>query len=87
MERIKATGGDEDGKMEAMLRRKFSRLLERFGLDHLIDDGNQVKDNKAGHGDKRLDELWESVQTEGVFAFINVNYIDQNGIEPGCGLV
>lgn len=63
---LKANGGDEDGEMEAMLRRKFSCLLERFGLDHLVDDGNEIKDNTAGHGDKRLNELWESVQKEGL---------------------
>ena len=63
---LKASGGDEDGEMEAMLRRKFSRVLEQFGLDTYVkEEGN---DNTAGHGiyaDKRLDELWESAKTQG----------------------
>ena len=66
---MKASGGDEDGEMEATLRRKFSRLLEQFGLDkHVSEEGNVIKDNTAGHGmaaDKRLDELWESAQKQG----------------------
>lgn len=66
---LKASGGDEDGEMEAMLRQKFSRVLEQFGLDTYVkEEGNEIKDNTAGHGiyaDKRLDELWESAKTQG----------------------
>ena len=66
---LKASGGDEDGEMEAELRRKFTRLLEQFGLDkHGIGENNEIKDNTAGRGiyaDKRLDELWESVRKQG----------------------
>ena len=70
---LKASGGDEDGEMEATLRRKFSRVLEQFGLEEHLnsvsEDENKIKDNRAGHGsysDKRLDELWESVQNQGL---------------------
>ena len=63
---LKTSGGDDDGEMEAMLRLKFSRILEQFGLeDHVKDEGNEIKDNRAGAGvfsDKRLSELWESAK-------------------------
>ncbi|XP_029191977.1 alpha-2-macroglobulin receptor-associated protein-like [Acropora millepora] len=63
---LKTSGGDDDGEMEAMLRLKFSRILEQFGLeDHFKDEGNEIKDNRAGAGvfsDKRLSELWESAK-------------------------
>ena len=66
---LKASGGDEDGEMEAKLRRKFTRLLEQFGLDkHGTGENNEIKDNTAGRGiyaDKHLDELWESVRKQG----------------------
>ena len=67
---IKGKGGDEDGEKEAMIRRKFSQVLERYGFEsYLTDDvdkGNEiVDDSAAGHsvfGDKRLSELWEFAQ-------------------------
>lgn len=68
---LKTSGGDDDGEMEAMLRLKFSRILEQFGLeDHFKDEGNEIKNNRAGPGvfsDKRLSELWESAQGLRVF--------------------
>lgn len=74
---LKAKGGDEDGEMEAMLRQKFSRVLEQFGLEkHLntAEEGaNEINDNKAGagmFGDRRLSELWESVQTQGMLLLL-----------------
>ena len=68
---VKAYGGDEDGEMEATLRRKFYRILEQFGLEkHFdgVDEGNEIRDNKASRGvfdDKRLSELWESAKKHG----------------------
>lgn len=80
---LKASGGDEDGEMEATLRRKFSRVLEQFGLEEHLnsvsEDGNKIKDNRAGHGsysDKRLDELWESVQNQGTFSPEELNDLE-----------
>lgn len=70
---LKANGGDEDGEMEATLRRKFYRILEQFGLEKhydRADDGNEIRDNTAGRGvfgDKRLSELWESAKKQGKF--------------------
>jgi len=70
---LKAKGGDQDGEMEAMIRQKFARILEQFGLEkHLdaTDHGvNEINDNKAGNGmfgDRRLSELWESVEKQGL---------------------
>ncbi|KAL9978725.1 hypothetical protein ACROYT_G016280 [Oculina patagonica] len=72
---LKARGGDEDGEMEAMIRHKFSRVLEQFGLekhlDTMEDTANEINDNKAGtgmFGDRRLSELWESVEKQGKFS-------------------
>lgn len=77
---MKASGGDQDGEMEATLRRKFSRLLEQFGLDkHVSEEGNVIKDNTAGHGmaaDKRLDQLWESAQKQGKFSPEELNDLE-----------
>lgn len=74
---LKARGGDEDGEMEAMLRQKFSRVLEQFGLekhlDTMGDAANEINNNRAGagmFGDKRLSELWESVQKQGLWLFV-----------------
>lgn len=68
---VKASGGDEDGEMESMLRMKFSRVLQQFHLeDHFDDKGNDIKDKRAGiegqgvFNDKRLSELWESAQAK-----------------------
>lgn len=78
---LKASGADEDGEMEATLRRKFAHILEQFGLDkHISGEGNEIKDNTAGRGmysDKRLDELWETVQKQGscLLAFLLVIWI------------
>lgn len=67
---LKANGGDKDGEMEAMIRRKFNLLLEEFGLEKHLDagEGDKFVDNVAGHGvfgDKRLNDLWDSVQKQG----------------------
>ena len=70
---LKARGGDEDGEMEAMIRQKFARILEQFGLEKHLDSTdrgvNEINDNKAGNGmfgDRRLSELWESVEKQGL---------------------
>ena len=70
---LKAKGGDEDGEMEAMIRQKFARILEQFGLEKHLDPTtvgvNEINDNKAGDGmfgDRRLSELWESVEKQGL---------------------
>ena len=70
---LKARGGDEDGEMEAMIRQKFARILEQFGLEKHLDatdrSVNEINDNKAGNGmfgDRRLSELWESVEKQGL---------------------
>ena len=71
---LKAKGGDQDGEMEAMIRQKFARILEQFGLEKHLDttdnDINEINDNKAGNGmfgDRRLSELWESVEKQGLY--------------------
>lgn len=76
---LKAKGGDQDGEMEAMIRQKFARVLEQFGLEKHLDatnDGaNEINDNKAGHGmfgDRRLSELWESVQKQGLCLLVSL---------------
>lgn len=70
---LKAKGGDQDGEMEAMIRQKFARILEQFGLEKHLDATdrgvNEINDNKAGNGmfgDRRLSELWESVEKQGL---------------------
>ena len=70
---LKAKGGDEDGEMEAMIRQKFARIMEQFGLEKHLDatdrDVNEINDNKARNGmfgDRRLSELWESVEKQGL---------------------
>lgn len=72
---LKAKGGDQDGEMEAMIRQKFARILEQFGLEKHLDATdrgvNEINDNKAGNGmfgDRRLSELWESVEKQGKFS-------------------
>lgn len=81
---LKTNGGDEDGEMEAMLRRKFYRILEQFGLEKhfdTMDEGKEIRDNRAGHGvfgDKRLNDLWESAQKQGLcllVLLITVNFM------------
>lgn len=74
---LKAKGGDQDGEMEAMIRQKFARILEQFGLEKHLDATdrgvNEINDNKAGNGmfgDRRLSELWESVEKQGLCLFV-----------------
>jgi len=76
---LKAKGGDEDGEMEAMIRQKFARILEQFGLEKHLDPtdrgGNEINDNKAGNGmfgDRRLSELWESVEKQGLYLLVSL---------------
>lgn len=74
---LKVKGGDQDGEMEAMIRQKFARILEQFGLEKHLDttdnDINEINDNKAGNGmfgDRRLSELWESVEKQGLYLLV-----------------
>ena len=75
---LKAKGGDEDGEMEAMIRQKFARIMEQFGLEKHLDATdrgvNEINDNRAGKygmfGDRRLSELWESVEKQGLCLFV-----------------
>lgn len=74
---LKTNGGDQDGEMEAMIRQKFARILEQFGLEKHLDttdkDINEINDNKAGNGmfgDRRLSELWESVEKQGLYLLV-----------------
>lgn len=83
---LKANGGDKDGEMEAMIRRKFNLLLEEFGLEKHLDagEGDKFVDNVAGHGvfgDKRLNDLWDSVQKQGqcLFLSLTVTYMYKLG--------
>ena len=76
---LKVKGGDQDGEMEAMIRQKFARILEQFGLEKHLDStdlgGNEINDNKAGNGmfgDRRLSELWESVEKQGLYLLVSL---------------
>ena len=76
---LKTKGGDQDGEMEAMIRQKFARILEQFGLEKHLDATdrgvNEINDNKAGNGmfgDRRLSELWDSVEKQGLCLLVSL---------------
>lgn len=74
----KADGEDEDGEMEAVVRRNLVQIMEKYGLigkdevhdpnssDKLYDmDSNRVK-KSAQIKDDRLEKIWQSAVEGGV---------------------
>ncbi|KAA0722139.1 Alpha-2-macroglobulin receptor-associated protein [Triplophysa tibetana] len=74
--KLKAEGLDEDGEREAKLRRNFSIILAKYGMDGKKDtrtlDSNRLKDHDVIEGDTfddpRLDKLWNKAKTSGKFS-------------------
>ncbi|CAM4483068.1 unnamed protein product [Leuciscus chuanchicus] len=74
--KLKAEGLDEDGEREAKLRRNFSIILAKYGMDGKKDtrtlDSNRLKDHDFKEGDTfddpRLDKLWNKAKTSGKFS-------------------
>nr|XP_033806130.1 alpha-2-macroglobulin receptor-associated protein isoform X2 [Geotrypetes seraphini] len=70
--KLKAEGLDEDGEKEAKLRRHFSVILAKYGLDGK--KGTQVVNNYINDGtendvldDPRLNKLWNKAKASGKF--------------------
>ncbi|XP_051992976.1 alpha-2-macroglobulin receptor-associated protein-like [Xyrauchen texanus] len=74
--KLKAEGLDEDGEREAKLRRNFSIILAKYGMDGKKDtrtlDNNRLKDRDVKEGDTfddpRLNKLWNKAKTSGKFS-------------------
>ncbi|XP_030047004.1 alpha-2-macroglobulin receptor-associated protein [Microcaecilia unicolor] len=71
--KLKAEGLDEDGEKEAKLRRNFSVILAKYGLDGKKD--TQVVSNYINDGtendvldDPRLNKLWNRAKSSGKFS-------------------
>ncbi|KPP79359.1 alpha-2-macroglobulin receptor-associated protein-like, partial [Scleropages formosus] len=73
--KLKAEGMDENGEKEAKLRRSFSVILAKYGMDGKKDtrhlESNSLKDHERQEGDTfddpRLDKLWNKAKTSGKF--------------------
>lgn len=68
LKKLKAEGSDKDGIKEAEVRKKFTIVIESFGLAGGVteekDDSNEAP--KALFKDKKLARLWEKAEKSGL---------------------